>query len=117
MKGVFDPISPADFLKKLEKYYGGPAVKVLAGRDTIRSAALVSGGAYKELQSAAKEQVDCFITGNFDEPAWNIAHEEKIHFFALGHTATEKIGPKALLSHLNEKFSLSGKFLEVKNPF
>jgi len=105
------------FKLSLESYYAHPANAALFGNENIKSAALISGGAYKSIDEAILEKVDCFITGNFDEPAWNIAQEEKINFFALGHTATERIGPKAIGEHLQEKFKLDYKFVDTANPF
>ena len=58
-----------------------------------------------------------FITGNFDEPAWHQAFEENIHFFAMGHSATERVGPQALGQHLVEKFNLDHTFIDIENPF
>ncbi len=117
VKGNFAPIALNLFTAELEAYYDHVATSALGGKEIVRSAALVSGGAYKELPAAAKEGVDCFITGNFDESAWGMAHEEKINFFALGHTATERIGVKALLLVLEEQFKLPSIFIDTANPF
>lgn len=105
------------FQEKLEKYYGQKAHVALFGNEKIKTASLISGGAYKSIHDAIKENVDCFITGNFDEPVWNVAQEEKMNFYALGHTATERIGPKALGEHLQAKFGIEVLFIDTKNPF
>lgn len=117
VKGKFPRMKVAEFQKKLEKYYQHPAHPALGGAENVASAALVSGGAYKLLPQAAKEGVDCFITGNFDEPAWHNAREERINFFAMGHAATERIGPKALGEHLKSVFSIQHTFIDIPNPF
>ena len=117
VKGSFAPESIEAFIAKLEVYYGHPAALALGGKRGVKSAALVSGGAYKELSQAAREGVDCYITGNFDEPAWGVAFEEQVNFLALGHSATERVGPKALADHLQNKFSVESFFLDVPNPF
>lgn len=117
VKGTFPGQDVRDFQRKLEEYYKHAAHCALGGNDTIKSAALVSGGAYKLLPEAAKEGIDCFITGNFDEPAWHQSYEEKINFFAMGHSATERVGPKALGDFLMEKYSLNYTFIDIPNPF
>ncbi len=117
VEGVVDNVGREEFQKALEAYYGHPANTALGGPETVRRAALISGGAYRSLLDAAKEQIDVFITGNFDEPAWAWAFEERINFMALGHSATEKIGPRALAGHLEEKFSLPAEFIDIFNPF
>lgn len=116
VKGVFAPMKIAEFVEMLERYYGQKGVVALGGKEVVRSGALISGGAYKEVWGASKAGVDLFITGNYDEPAWWGAHEEGIHFLALGHTATEKVGVKALAAHLIEK-GLDAFFIEDHNPF
>ncbi|MFZ0564725.1 MAG: Nif3-like dinuclear metal center hexameric protein [Chlamydiales bacterium] len=117
VKGIFSPIPIEQFISELENYYQHGATAALGGKKIIQSAALVSGGAYKEVNRAAEEGVDCFITGHFDEPAWNIAHEEKIHFLALGHSATERVGPKALAHHIQSQLEIPCAFIDVPNPF
>ena len=117
VKGQFSPMSKESFKKKLEEYYQHPAHCALGGKEHVRSAALISGGAYKNIQDAINEDIDCFITGNFDEPVWNQAFEEKINFFALGHSATERIGPQALGEHLSSRFKIPVSFIDSANPF
>lgn len=117
VKGSFPPIARTHFLRQLEEFYGHSATHALGGKDTVETAALVSGGSYKEMSQAIQEGVDCFITGNFDEPAWNQAFEEKINFFAMGHTATERVGPQALGEHLKSRFGIEYEFIDTENPF
>lgn len=117
VQGSFPKIDIHEFVSKLENYYGHSAHSALGGKKEISTAALVSGGAYKMVLNAAKMGLDCFITGNFDEPAWSYAHEEKIHFLALGHSATERVGPKALSAYIEGQYSIACPFLDVFNPF
>ncbi|AAF39241.1 Nif3-like dinuclear metal center hexameric protein [Chlamydia muridarum str. Nigg] len=118
VKGVFPEIGIHDFVSQLSSYYQAPVLaKALGGKESISSAALISGGAYKEISEAKSQEVDCFITGNFDEPAWSLAHELAINFLAFGHTATEKVGPKALTQYLKQVGCDSVVFLDTENPF
>jgi len=117
VKGVFVEKDFELFKRELESYYGHPAIFALGGKRRVKSAALISGGAYKELINAAKEGVDCFITGNFDEPAWGWAFEEKINFIAMGHSATERVGVKALKDYLAKTMGIECLFLDIPNPF
>ena len=117
VRGKFPKCSRVEFQKQLEDYYGQKAVTALGGKELITTSALISGGAYRQLSDAAALGIDCFITGNFDEPAWHSAHEEKINFYALGHAATEKIGPRALADHLRRTLNLDAVFIDEVNPF
>jgi len=103
--------------KQLEKYYDHAAACAFGGKEKVETVALISGGAYKSIVDAAAIGIDCFITGNFDEPAWHQAFEEKINFYALGHSATEKVGPKALAEHLQHVFNIPCAFIDIPNPF
>lgn len=117
VKGCFKKMSRDAFQKQLEDYYGNLSNVALGGKKHVESAALVSGGSYKFITQAIQEDLDCFISGNFDEPVWSQAFEEKINFFAMGHSATEKVGPRALGEHLSREFKLDWKFLDIYNPF
>jgi len=115
--GEFNDMPVKEFQKMLEDYYQHSANIALGGSKTIKRAALISGGAHKEIETAAKDKLDAFVTGSFDEPIWHVAHEEKINFFAMGHSNTEKVGPRALGEHLAGKFNIKHDFLDVNNPF
>ena len=117
VKGRISSCSREEFKKCLEKYYSHLAVCVNGGPKQIETVALVSGGAYKCIVEAAQEKIDAFITGNFDEPAWHQAIEEKVNFFALGHSATERVGPLALAEHLQQFLCLPCRFIDIENPF
>jgi dinuclear metal center YbgI/SA1388 family protein len=117
VQGRFTTRSIDSFVKELEAYYGHAAHVALGGPSRVSSAALISGGANRQLVDAIKAGVDCFITGSFDEPQWHMAFEENIHFIALGHSATERVGPRALGDHLSESFGLNARFLDIPNPF
>lgn len=116
--GNFSPMAIEDFQELLTEYYGArPIGKVLGGKSLVSSAALISGGGYREIDLAAELGYECFITGNYDEPAWSIAMEEKINFFAYGHTVTERVGITALAKKVHEQFNLECKVLLSSNLF
>lgn len=117
VKGRIPPCSREELKKLLESYYQHPATCAWGGVEAIQTLALVSGGAYKTILEAAQEGIDAFITGSFDEPVWHQAREEGINFFALGHSATERIGPIALAQHLEQVLHIPCHFLDIENPF
>jgi dinuclear metal center YbgI/SA1388 family protein len=103
--------------KKLEAYYGHSAHVALGGKKQVSSAAIISGGAHRNIDQAADAGVDCYITGSFDEPVWDIAHERKINFFALGHYSSERVGVLALMAEVQKQFKVSCEFIDLFNPF
>lgn len=117
VKGRMKKQPREDFQKSLESYYGQKAAAALGGKEQVETCALISGGAYRSIEGAAVQGIDCFVSGNFDEPAWHMAHEGSINFFALGHAATEKIGPRSLADYLRRVLNLDAFFLDELNPF
>jgi dinuclear metal center YbgI/SA1388 family protein len=116
VRGTIAPTSITAFTAQLEAYYGNKAA-VVAVKKEIRSVALISGGAHSYLKAAAAAGVDCFVTGSFDDPAFDTAFEENISFCGLGHAATEQVGPKALADHLRETYGVETMFINTPNPF
>jgi dinuclear metal center YbgI/SA1388 family protein len=117
VKGRIALSSKEAFKGQLEAYYKHPAVCAWGGPEEIQTVALVSGGAYKTISEAAQEGIDAYVTGSFDEPVWHQAKEEGINFYALGHSATERIGPIALAQHLEQSLKIACSFIDIENPF
>jgi dinuclear metal center YbgI/SA1388 family protein len=102
--------------EQLEAYYGHTALHCPGGPAQVQQIALLSGNGYRAFGEAAAAGADCLVTGVVDEPAWHWAQEGKVHILALGHCATEKVGPKKLASYLNERLQIDCKFLNLENP-
>jgi dinuclear metal center YbgI/SA1388 family protein len=117
VQGEFAPIKVSEWIRQLEEYYTAEARVALGGPDEVRTVAIVSGGAHGWIDQAIESGVDCYVTGTCDEPLWHKAHEEGIHFIALGHSATERIGPKKIGDHLGQHFQIAAEFLDLNNPF
>ncbi len=117
VKGKIASLSAEQLRKKLESYYHHSAVHLPGQAACIEKIALASGASYKSIEEAAREGVDAFVTGSFDEPVWSLAQELKIHFFALGHHATERPGPKLLQVYLERELKLKTVWVDEDNPF
>lgn len=117
VQGKIPPMTREELKRNLENYYEHPATTAWGGTDRIQTVALISGGAHKSITEAAQMGIDAFITGSFDEPAWHQAKEEGVNFFALGHSATERVGPMALAQLLRQSFDVPCEFLDISNPF
>jgi dinuclear metal center YbgI/SA1388 family protein len=87
-----------------------------AGPDSIGCVGIVTGAAPRLLEDAVRLGCQMFITGEPSEAAIHLAREERIHFVAAGHHATERFGVKALGDHLGQKFGLEIRYFEVPNP-
>lgn len=116
VKGKFPEIDREVFKIKLEKFYGCPVNALFGGEKKISSAALISGNAWRKIEEAAAEGVGCFITGCGDEPVTHLSHELGINFFALGHHASEKIGPIAVRDYVSG-LGIETFFIDEDNPY
>jgi len=81
-----------------------------------RSAEWISArlGFKNPLIAALSDDLDCFITGEFEHQYYHDAAEGGITVIAGGHYVTETFGPLALMEHIRETFSLNVVF--VANP-
>ena len=109
-------IDKGELFQKLKSLYQSDALVFDFGPETIRSIAITSGGGAKEFQLAIDLGLDAFITGEPSEPALALAKENKIHFIAAGHYATEKIGVQLLGKHITHKFGIPVTFIDIPNP-
>jgi dinuclear metal center YbgI/SA1388 family protein len=114
--GETPSLTPEAFKKQLEEFYEHKAVSALFGKKEIKRVGIISGGAHKMIEEAIRLELDAFVTGSFDEPIWHMAKEAGIHFFALGHAATERIGVKLLGEELQRRFALETHFIQDDNP-
>jgi putative NIF3 family GTP cyclohydrolase 1 type 2 len=56
------------------------------------------------------------LSGEISEQTVHIAREENIHYFAVGHHASERYGVQVLGDFLAERFDLQHEFIDIDNP-
>jgi len=115
-KGTFPPNAIENFVDRARAFYGTDPRAFLYGPKEITSAAVISGGAWDEFMLAVREDIDCYVTGNADEPVYHQAREEKKHFLSFGHYATERVGVRRLGEVVAEEFGVEVRFFDVDNP-
>ncbi len=111
-----EPIPVAEFVARCAETFGQEPLGFLSGPDPVATVGIVSGGAQGEVYQAIAEGLDAYITGEASEWVMNIARENRIHYLACGHYATERLGIRALGDHLAERFGLEHEFIDVPNP-
>jgi len=101
-----------ELARRLERATGTSALLIPGGPKRCRRVGVVTGGAGSELNKAAAEGVDTFITG--EGPHWTYGKAEDLGMNVLygGHYATETFGVKALAAHLSAKFKLPWIFVD-----
>ena len=119
--GVMGELQPAEpiggWLERVASYYGVQPRTQLGGPEEVTRVGIVSGGAHKCMAAAVNLGLDCFVTGTGDGPNAYMATEEGIHFIAVGHETSEKVGPRALASYLKEHLGLETTFVDTDNLF
>ncbi len=115
-KGKIKKIEKGKFFKKIKTLVGRELLVFPYGPDKISNVGIISGDAQKEFNQAVAEGLDAYVTGEVREPVLHYAKEEKIHFISAGHYATEQFGVKALGNHLQKKFGIDVKFIDIPNP-
>jgi putative NIF3 family GTP cyclohydrolase 1 type 2 len=96
----------------LGEILGRDPILLAGGGSECRRVGICTGGAGAELQQAAAEGVDTFITG--EGPHWSYALAEDLGINALyaGHYATETFGVRALAESISQRFNLPWEFVD-----
>ncbi len=106
----------ADLVGRCRALFGQEPLAFLAGPDSVATVGVVSGGAQGEIYQAIAAGLDAFVTGEVSEWVMHVARENRIHFLACGHHATERFGIRELGDHLAGRFGLEHEFIDVPNP-
>lgn len=103
------------FIKKVHQEISDDILLLKFGNKTISKVAICSGGAPELVKEAIEKKADIYLTGEATEWVYHLCREEKIHYIAAGHHATERFGIQALGNHLQKKFKLKVKFIDLPN--
>jgi dinuclear metal center YbgI/SA1388 family protein len=115
--GMLDQaISAAEMVARLTQITGRAPLHIGEGEDLVQRIAWCTGAAQGYIDAAVAAGADMFVTGEASEQTVHTAREEKIHFVAAGHHATERYGVQALGQHLATHFDLQHRFFDIDNP-
>jgi dinuclear metal center YbgI/SA1388 family protein len=105
-------IARAELVGRLQRATGVKPLVIPAGPPICRRIGVVSGGAGDDLQKAADEQVDTFITGEGQHWTYALAEDLGLNVLYGGHYATETFGVKALAAELSRRFKVPWTFID-----
>lgn len=111
-----DGIAADELVSRTREVTGREPLAFLCGPRRIRTIGIVSGAGAGYLGDAVEAGHDAFLTGEPSERVMNQASEERIHFVAAGHYATETLGVRRLGDLLAERFGVRHLFVDVPNP-
>jgi len=106
-----------EFCKKIKKtFFRTPFYFGATGPKYINKIAWCSGKGQSFIKQSGEFGVDAFITGEVSEETIHYAKEYKLHFFSIGHYASERNGIKYLGKWLKKNYDFHVEFLDVHNP-
>jgi dinuclear metal center YbgI/SA1388 family protein len=111
-----DGVDAGELVERVRALTGREPLAFRTGPERVRTIGIVSGGGADYLGDAIAAGHDAFLTGEPAERVMNEAREERIHFVAAGHYATETLGVRRLGDLLAETFGIRHVFIDVPNP-
>ena len=109
--------SASEFSKTLEAALDHQILTaVMDTNKSISTIGIITGGANNDWVQAHELGLDSYLTGEISEYNWHDAREAGIAYFAGGHHATEKFGPKALMKKTKTELNLEVTFFDSHNP-
>ncbi|WP_340147683.1 Nif3-like dinuclear metal center hexameric protein [Buchnera aphidicola] len=110
-------ISGIKFCKKIfDKFNRKPLYIHDNIKSKIKKIGWCSGKGQKFIDQAIKFGVDAYLTGEVSEETTHSAIESKIHFFSIGHHASEIGGIKSLSKWIKKKVQINIEFINIPNP-
>ncbi len=115
VKGEFGrKIAPWRLAEMLDNLLGGKSLVFGNGSREIRKAAIIAGSAgANSIAEAARQGLDCFITGEINHSAFHVVKETGITVVASGHYATEKPGVLAVMGRVSRRFAVKCVFEDI----
>jgi len=110
------PTTSHDFAQLLTTRLARAPLVISGSERLIQRVAWCSGAAQGFLEQAAQAGMDAYLSGEVSEASTHLAREYGIHYFAIGHHASERYGVQALGAQLAAQFGLSHQFIEIPNP-
>lgn len=106
-------VTAAELAGELEAKLNTSSRLIADSGRTLRRVAVVSGGGGMDaLEQAAAAGADLLITGELEHVMYHPAYELGMPVLALGHYATETVGPKAVMERVRKEFGLECEFAD-----
>ncbi len=111
-----DGISIDELIDRVTTLTDREPLTLREGPDRVRRIGIVSGAGADYVADAVAGDLDAFLTGEPAERVAAVAREERIHFIAAGHYATETFGVRRLGELLAREHAIVHKFIDIPNP-
>jgi dinuclear metal center YbgI/SA1388 family protein len=105
------------FKKRVATLTGRTPRSMDFGKRTVRSVAVISGGAANEIVEAGRKRIDVYLSGEANLNAYHMAREYGVNAVFAGHYATEVFGVRELGRYVKQAFKLPAEFIDTEVPF
>jgi dinuclear metal center YbgI/SA1388 family protein len=107
----------ARFRAAVARLMDSPVRSMDFGPPSVRTVAVVSGGAADSVAEAGEKGYDVFLSGEAKLSAYHLAREHRVHALFAGHYATEVFGVRAVADLIRRRRGIPAEFVDVRNPF
>lgn len=115
--GTLAQAMTADALSRhIAQVLGRPPLHIAGSDKLIRRVAWCTGGAQGFIEQAIAMGVDAYFSGEISEPTVHAARESGVHYWAMGHHASERYGVQALGEWCARELGLTHHFVDIDNP-
>jgi dinuclear metal center YbgI/SA1388 family protein len=105
-------IDRSELIARLREVLGRELWVCPGGTAEVHRVGIVTGGAGGQIEKAASEGIDTFVTGEGPHHTFSLAEELGMNLIYGGHYATETFGVCALAERIASQFNLSWSFLD-----
>ncbi len=113
-----EPMHMDDIVKATMKLFERDVTAYPVGPSPLTKVAVVSGGGAPKgemIRELMEDGVELYITGEPREDTREVMREARINFIGGGHYCTERLGVKAVMAKVQEKFDIPCEWLELYN--
>ena len=112
VKGVFPtPVGLRDLADSIERELGESVLVHAGGPSEVRTLGIITGGAARDVVTAADQGLDAFLTGEPKHDVFYEAFERDVNALYAGHYMTETIGVNLVADRIVEEFGLATEFI------
>lgn len=111
-----ESLTPEQLVARVTRQLGRTPLHIPGTATRIRRVGICSGAAQGYIEQAVAQGVDAYISGEISEQTVHVARECGIHYFAVGHHASERYGVQALGEFAAGRLGLRHLFIDIDNP-
>ena len=112
VKGTFpNGTTLRELADTLEQELGESVLVHAGGEIEMKTLGIITGGAARDVNTAAAEGLDAFLTGEPKHEVFYDSFEQGINALFAGHYMTETVGVSLLADKLEQEFGLATEFI------